>query len=411
VNRPPRTWARRGRAAIRAAASALVALLWAATARAAGPPAADTAGCRTGRIVRIDYFFEPGCADCLYVENHTVPELKSGYEGFYAIWSWDLGIEENYIRLVETMDRLGVDRNAHVYMLLNGRILLAGAAEINRRLFPELDTLISEELDRRTAGPAGVGPSRAQASPGAVARRRMAGFTLAGVLAGGLIDGVNPCAIATLVFLMSLLSVSGVSGSRLLLMGGAFCVASFLTYTAIGLGLLRVLYLLTYFQTLKRTVEMLLIACLVVLALLSCRDGFRYRKSGNSEDVLLRLPERLTNVSHALMRVGVGRRAQAVSAFLAGAGVTALESVCTGQVYVPTLALVIKSGVGTGAGLTYLLLYNLMFVLPLVIALALTYGGLKTAALQAWSRRNVFAGKLAMAAFFLFLAAVILVGA
>jgi threonine/homoserine/homoserine lactone efflux protein len=91
--------------------------------------------------------------------------------------------------------------------------------------------------------------------------------------------------------------------------------------------------------------------------------------------------------------------------------VTALESVCTGQMYVPTMVMVIKSAGGfpAAAGLSvkawqYLLLYNVMFVVPLVIVFLLTYFGLRTQTLLDWSKRNVVFSKLLLGIFFLLMA-------
>ncbi len=77
----------------------------------------------------------------------------------------------------------------------------------------------------------------------------------------------------------------------------------------------------------------------------------------------------------------------------------ALESVCTGQVYVPTLILMVKA-TGSGMALMLLLLYNAMFILPLVVVFAATYRGLNTQTLVEWSRRNVVTSKVLLGAFF-----------
>jgi hypothetical protein len=89
---------------------------------------------------------------------------------------------------------------------------------------------------------------------------------------------------------------------------------------------------------------------------------------------------------------------------LIGVAVTVLESVCTGQVYVPTLVLVLHSGVGTGTAAGYLVLFNLLFILPLVIVLGLTWQGLRTARLLEWSRHHVVAGKCLLGMLFLAMA-------
>ena len=90
-----------------------------------------------------------------------------------------------------------------------------------------------------------------------------------------------------------------------------------------------------------------------------------------------------------------------------GLAVTVLESVCTGQVYVPTLALVLRSGSSFPLAAGYLALYNFMFILPLLIILGLTWQGLKTETLLAWSRRNVVFSKCLLGLFFLGLAALL----
>jgi len=239
----------------------------------------------------------------------------------------------------------------------------------------------------------------------------MGRFTAPAVALAGLVDGVNPCAIGTLVFFMSLLFVCGVGGLRLLLVGISFCLASFLVYVAIGLGLLRALHAASGFPLLRRGVDLGMLAALGILAFLSFRDAWRYGRGGRPADVTLQLPRGVKERIHRVMRRGLGSRSLALGAFGAGAAVTALESVCTGQVYVPTLALVAgEAGSPSlrGDALRLLLLYNLMFMVPLVAVFAAAYGGMKSAALLDWSRRNVAPSKVLLGLLFLLLAAMIL---
>lgn len=85
--------------------------------------------------------------------------------------------------------------------------------------------------------------------------------------------------------------------------------------------------------------------------------------------------------------------------------VTALESVCTGQMYVPTLIVMVKSGMSKAW--YYLLLYNLMFITPLVVVFILTYFGLRTQTLLDWSKKNVVVSKVLLGSFFLILAVLV----
>ncbi|MCF7837949.1 MAG: hypothetical protein K9N49_04895, partial [Candidatus Marinimicrobia bacterium] len=111
---------------------------------------------------------------------------------------------------------------------------------------------------------------------------------------------------------------------------------------------------------------------------------------------------------HRLMRHELRATSLALGSLAIGAGVTVIESVCTGQVYVPTLVLILQGGRDWGRAAALLVLYNLMFVLPLILIFWLTYRGLEMPALLAWSRRHVVPGKLLLAAFFLALAALLL---
>lgn len=101
---------------------------------------------------------------------------------------------------------------------------------------------------------------------------------------------------------------------------------------------------------------------------------------------------------------GLTARSLLVGSLVIGVAVTALESVCTGQVYVPTLVLVIKTGASVFRGTGYLLLYNVMFIVPLVIAFVLAYRGFRTERFVQWSIRNVVPSKILLGLLFVVLA-------
>ena len=347
--------------------------------------------------VTVDYFFEPGCNDCAGMQEAVLPALERQYAGRYVLRPFDVGVLTNYLKLVAAQERAGAPDNAHVTLLLDDRRLLSGLAQIRTNLFPAMEACLRDRAAGRSTEPAGLAPPVAQA----FLARRLKSFTLAGVLAAGLIDSINPCAISTLVFFMSLLSVARVGRARMWLAGGAFVAATFVTYVALGFGLFRVLYLVVSVRTLRHAVDAAMIAVLAVFAWLSFRDALRYRRTGNPSAVTLQLPAGLKARARDAMRRGLRTRNLLLGGLSIGVVVTVLESVCTGQVYVPTLVFLIRGGQSLPASLGYLLAYNLMFVLPLVVILALTCGGLQTMSLLAWSRRNVVASKVLLGLFFL----------
>ncbi|MGQ9555311.1 MAG: hypothetical protein ACUVWR_14520, partial [Anaerolineae bacterium] len=84
---------------------------------------------------------------------------------------------------------------------------------------------------------------KAQAEQEMVARYRS--FGLFTIVAAGLIDGVNPCAFATLLFLISFLAITGRDRRQIIAVGAAFTIGVFGTYMLLGFGLYQVVSLFT----------------------------------------------------------------------------------------------------------------------------------------------------------------------
>ena len=68
-----------------------------------------------------------------------------------------------------------------------------------------------------------------------------------------------------------------------------------------------------------------------------------FRRSGDARDVSLQLPLAVKKLIHTALRRGIGEGSGyrlILGGLTAGVLVTALEGICTGQVYVPTLAVI-----------------------------------------------------------------------
>ncbi len=349
-------------------------------------------------LPHIEFFFESGCENCARVEDEILPDLENVYGGFYTIAKLDIGNMTNYLRLAGYQARLEHGPDENVSIVVNGRALLSGFSAIRAGLFETMDRALAGELPAVAPVPATLDNLR----------DRVRKFSLLAVMGAGLVDGLNPCAIATLVFFTSLAVMLKFNGQQLLMAGGAFCVASFLTYFAIGLGLLRVLHLVAGFSTIRAGIDIGMIVLLGLFAALSFRDAWRYRHEGNPNRLSLRLPRPIMLMTHALMRDGLKSRHLVLGGLGIGAAVTALESVCTGQVYVPTLVMVIRGGSSFPRATALLVLYNCLFVLPLIVILWLSWRGLKMAKLLDWSRRHVVFSKCLLGSFFLGLAVLLL---
>jgi cytochrome c biogenesis protein CcdA len=64
-----------------------------------------------------------------------------------------------------------------------------------------------------------------------------------------------------------------------------------------------------------------------------------------------------------------------IGAFVTGVVVSFLELACTGQVYLPTIIFVVSQPEMRVRALVFLVLYNLLFILPLVVVFIMAYYG------------------------------------
>lgn len=352
--------------------------------------------------VTLDYFYEDGCPGCRELEEGVLPDVIGKYGDRCVLRRYEIGIKTNFLLLVAYEKKLGIEGNEPVSVVVDRSLVLSGVKEIASGLEKAVRSAIEARKDPSWEAIPAVEPAGMNQ-----ARDKVRRFTLWMVVGNGLADGINPCAMATLVFFMSVLAVARISGWRLMAVGLSFCLASFATYVAIGFGLLKALYVMRGYPYLRTGIDVAMLGFLLVAAYLSFRDAWMFRKTGKAGDVLLKLPDGIRDRIHRIVKTGVGMGGLFAGGLLVGSAVTALESVCTGQMYVPTLVLVIKDSGGelTGRAWSYLLLYNAMFVLPLLAILLAVFLGLRTERLLDWSRRNVVVSKALLGLLFLALAA------
>lgn len=189
--------------------------------------------------------------------------------------------------------------------------------------------------------------------------------TLPAVLGAGLIDSLNPCAFALLlVFVATMLTLTQSGGADrharrwLLSRGGVYILGIFLTYLLLGLGMFGTLRLA---RDLSSTHLVSRVAALVAIGL-----GLLALKEALVPEFGVRLS---AHVDAARLR-GLVSRMSVPALFAAGILVGLCTVPCSGSVYLAVLSL-LSSQTTALTGLGYLVLYNLVFVLPLVLLLGL----------------------------------------
>jgi len=232
---------------------------------------------------------------------------------------------------------------------------------------------------------------------------RFRSFSFLTVIGAGLLDGVNPCAFAGMIFFVSYLAVTKRKGREILLVGATYTLGVFTAYLLVGLGILSFVKSLSFIQTFSRIVYLATMVICVVLSVLSLYDYVQVRR-GRKENIALRLPKPLQERLHRVIRERSRMRNFVAAAAVTGFLVSLIEFACTGQVYLPTIIFVTGISELRANAVAYLVLYNLMFVTPLIVIFLLTFFGTTWRSLNRFLESNMATLKLLTAILFAMLA-------
>jgi cytochrome c biogenesis protein CcdA/glutaredoxin len=355
----------------------------------------DESACEGPAPIWIAYFYQVGCQECSRAE-YDIRYAKSQYPQLIVE---EFDVQENTALAEWLARRVGVPEQKRLATpslfigedyLIGDEITSDALLDLAEEYAPTGADKVWDEFDPQAA------------RQGIVERFRSLG-PLTVVLAG-LVDGLNPCAFATLVFFVSYLTLSNRKGKEVLAVGASFTLGVFLAYLGVGLGFYRVLGMLGDLLTrLGRWVYGLTAVLCAGLAILSFTDYLKARR-GDIGDMSLNLPHALRKRINAVIRKGRSSEAYVAGAFVTGLVVSFLELACTGQVYLPTIIFVTSVPELRVRAVLYLVLYNLLFVLPLIVVFILAYYGTTSKELTRFLQRNAATVKLGMVLLFTSLA-------
>lgn len=176
--------------------------------------------------------------------------------------------------------------------------------------------------------------------------------TLPLVISTGLLDSFNPCAISLLLIYIALMFTLGKDRREIMTFGLFYIAAIYITYFLLGLGLLRVFHLFGVPNLI-----------LIIGAWLAIIFGVLNLKEYFWPD----LPPHIKMPYSVRQKANdIAYKASIPAAITLGVLIGITEFPCSGAVYLTILAYLQAKETLT-AGILYLMIYNLMFVLPLVI--------------------------------------------
>jgi len=302
------------------------------------------------------YFYSPSCSNCNYLENETDVFKRLTNAGVKIVYVNILNTEnlqyfQNYV------DVYGYGKATTPFMFAGSKYYHSAKV-----IEDNVDDIIDNaKYDLLNVEYKPLDTSKYQG---------FLGFLL--ILVAGLIDGVNPCAIAMLILFISLLI--GVSSNRrtIIAVATSYILGLFVMYFITGLFLMNVVSKLgPYISNLSFYINIFIIVFSLIFAFLNFYDFYMAKRQEYGR-IKNQLPKRIQKFNKKIIKIfteSLNNKKNILLyliPFALGVIISLTEFLCTGQVYLPVI-LTLAHSKHSLSGILLLFMYNLMFVLPLVI--------------------------------------------
>jgi cytochrome c biogenesis protein CcdA len=340
---------------------------------------------KPARLV-VHFFGSPACGKCLDIKRTILYPAQKTHPDKIDLRIHDVDSDSGFNLLMAMEEAYGVKASAAIELFV-ADTFLTGSDDIHQHAQRLVDYYLAHpekwnNLQETTTGADSPDPSRRLAD-------KFKSFSFVSILLAGLIDGINPCAIATMIFLVSFLATRKRSRREILTIGMCFTAAVFCTYLLLGIGAFQVVTALDQYQWLSKGIRWTAVVFAGVVGIFSFIDAFRYSQSRKTDDIKLQLPKAIKLQIHKVIAGNLSGTQLATGAVVTGFLVTLLEAVCTGQVYLPTIVLMTKQQGLRCVGWLYLVFYNFLFVAPLLAVMVLAYYGMKWDRLAKATQKNL----------------------
>ena len=361
------------------------------------------------------YFYQKGCPKC----------DRAGYLLKYLTRRYpNLRIKETDLNTADGK-RLNESLSNRINLPVEKRLIAPSIFVGNDFLSPEeiteanVEALIQkyEKMTSKLTPPLPPSPDEIKKAEKTIVERFQS-LGIFAILSAGLIEGLNPCALATLVFFISYLTMVGRKRKEIFWVGMGFTGTGFLTHLLLGLGLLSFIQHFSFLPLFSRIVYLITFLFALFLGILSIFDYIQLKR-GRPSKMKLQVPSFLKKRIHQTIRkrsgeLDVSEEGQSARLLLAaviiGFIVTLLQFTCTSQVYLPTILFVTNIPSLRGSAALYLVLYNLIYIIPLLIIFGIVYWGVTSEQLSFFLQKRASTIKLLTALFFFALAGILIFG-
>ncbi len=183
------------------------------------------------------------------------------------------------------------------------------------------------------------------------------------VFVAGLLAGFNPCILAVMAFLATLILSSGENKKDILKMIVGFCSGIFVTYMVVGLSILGTVHIL---PSLKNMITNTMVILIFILGCWHIYDAYHLRMHSRST---FHTPKTMVRLLERTARSNV-----LTLSFVSGGLFSLVKAPCVGAIYFSILDMLVgRTDLARGA--FYLAAYNLGVIFPIIVlGILLGYG-------------------------------------
>jgi cytochrome c biogenesis protein CcdA len=299
------------------------------------PKTFATAQKNDNRKIYIAYFYKAGCLKCVKAEK-VLKKLGTNIK----VKEFDIAKPENIVLAKSLADQSNVPEEAQLAVpaVYIGNYYLIGNAITNENI----QKILQSYKENMSEPPWDISLLQKKKLTSDLLDK-FNSFSVLSVFTAGLIDGINPCAFAILVFLLSYLQIAKYTRKQLIIFGLLYTACVFLSYLLIGLGLFHgISFLLVKYPQVTVYLYWSTGILAIIFGFLSLIDIFIVLKKG-AKGMILQLSENVKKRTRYIIRNNAGKVFLVSSIIFTAITVSLLELGCTGQIYLPIITFIIQT--------------------------------------------------------------------
>lgn len=196
------------------------------------------------------------------------------------------------------------------------------------------------------------------------------------------VDSVNPCALAVLAMVLMTILIQNPEKKKKIIFGGlAFCLSVYIGYLVYGLIIIQ--FFKTFAGILRENSRWIyngLAILAMIIGGLNIKDFFAYKKGGIATEMPIWMRPKVKRI--------IEKITSPAGAFIIGFLVTIFLLPCTIGPYI--IASGLLSEIGILMALPWLLYYNFIFILPMmIITIVIYFGFTRIQEVEGWKERNI----------------------